>query len=229
LNPVLKVAGVIAGPAQGGPGFSRDPSGEYIAMPAVDPPHIARAVAVLREPVRASGQSFDDHQVHAFEVIYRSYSAMLLSTTRRMLAADGDAEDVLHNVFTRLPRILGQYRGGGLGGWLRRVAQREALMQMRRSRCRREDRLSDHTCITAPDAHEWAVDSDQRLKQALSRLGKPLRDVVMLRVYHDYTHQQIAQALGITPAASEVRFCRAMKRMRVELVGASTPSLRRTA
>ena len=65
--------------------------------------------------------------------------------------------------------------------------------------------------------------------EALARLAQPLREVVVLRMYHDYSHQQIAVALGISSTASEVRLCRALKRLRADLLDARTPPLRRSA
>jgi DNA-directed RNA polymerase specialized sigma24 family protein len=41
--------------------------------------------------------------------------------------------------------------------------------------------------------------------------------VVILRFYLGYSHQEIAEALGITPNASEVRLCRALKQLRYAL------------
>jgi hypothetical protein len=42
----------------------------------------------------------------------------------------------------------------------------------------------------------------------------------------NYSHRQIASVLGITPCASEVRFCRAMKQLRFAIQG-EAPSTRK--
>ena len=61
----------------------------------------------------------------------------------------------------------------------------------------------------------------------VAQLPPSLRDVVVLRVIYDYTHAEIAAHLGITATASEVRHCRAVRRLR-ELSAARSP-LRRSA
>ena len=198
-------------------------------MPVADPLQIARAVTTLREFWYGPGRSLDDRQAQALAVIYRGYSGMLLAVARRISPTDSDAEDVVHDVFTRLPRILHQYRGGGLGGWLRRVTQRAALMQIRKVR-----RLGERSLGT--DAtHELEGDcpanlgSADSLHDALAELAEPLRQVVVLRVYLDYSHREIAEALDISPTASEVRLCRAIKRLRAGMRNTGASQLRRSA
>jgi len=193
----------------------------------IDPPLITQAVTTLRDR-SAEGRSLDLREARALEVIYRSYAGMLLTAARRVAATDIDAEDVLHEVFCRLPWILTQYRGDGLGGWLKRVTQRQALMELRKARHRREEQLAEATHGVPQTSHVISESNDE-LHTALAALARPLREVVMLRIYHDYSHQQIAEALGISPTASEVRLCRAIKRLRVTLQEVPPSPLRRSA
>jgi RNA polymerase sigma-70 factor, ECF subfamily len=196
---------------------------------AVDPPSIAYAVETLCDRGCADGPSLDHRQAQALEVIYRSYAPMLLTVAHRVAGTDIDAEDVLHEVFCRLPWILTQYRGGGLGGWLKRVVQRQALMELRKVRRRREAQLAENSHCAAGEVMPVVFESDDGLQAALAGLPGPLRDVVVLRVFHDFSHQQIARALSISPAASEVRLCRAMKRLRALLPNVGRHPLQRSA
>ena len=195
---------------------------------AIDPSHITQAVTTLRDLRPADRRSLDLRQARALEVIYRSYAGMLLGVARRVAAAEIDAEDVLHEVFCRLPWILTQYRGGGLGGWLKRVTQRQALMELRKARRRREEQFAEGGPVSPQASHAISELNDE-LHTALAKLAGPLRDVVFLRVYHDYSHHEIAETLGISPTASEVRLCRAIKRLRVSLQEVRPGSLQRSA
>jgi len=199
-------------------------------MPFADPPHVARAVAALREFSPAPGRSLDDRQAEALAVIYRGYARKLLVVARRIVATETDAEDVIHDVFSRLPRILHQCRGACLGAWLRRVTQRTALMQLRSARRRREHRLVADLSHGEFEPNDSATPGIRdMLDDALAELAEPLREIVVLRMYLDYSHREIADALDISPTASEVKLCRAMKRLREGLRHSRPPQLRRSA
>jgi len=176
---------------------------------------VARAVATLRELPCVPGRSLDDHQAAALAVIYHSHAENLLAIARRIVATETDAEDVVHDVFTRLPHILRQYQGGGLSAWLRRVTQRTALMQLRKAKRRREQPLvTDAAAGECEPIDSVATDHTDMLHKVLAELAEPLREVIVLRVFLDYTHREIANALDISPTASEVKLSRALKRLR---------------
>ena len=55
------------------------------------------------------------------------------------------------------------------------------------------------------------------LKEALNKLPRPLRDVVILRYFSGYTLAQTAQALDIPPGTAATRHRRALELLRLEL------------
>jgi RNA polymerase sigma-70 factor (ECF subfamily) len=199
-------------------------------MPLIDPPQVITAIKELRELSCLPRRALDARQAAALAIIYRHYARSLLAVAHRFRDSGVDAEDVVHDVFSRLPWIIDQYRGGGLGAWLRRVTQREALMQLRRSRRRCLEPIDEHGWSDTVSSNAGAIDTDHtELHVAIAALAPPLREVVMLRIYRDYSHYQIAGALGITPTASEVRLCRAIKQLRVSMQPNRSYSLPRSA
>jgi RNA polymerase sigma factor (sigma-70 family) len=182
--------------------------------------HVVHAIAILRGLGRTRTRPLDEREAQALAVIYRSYGGMLLGVLHTFLPTEGDAEDVLHEVFCRLPWALAQYRDNSFGGWLRQMSVREALTRLRAERRRQEHPLPDgeHEASLAVAERDFeAVEQREELRRALAALPEPLRQVVMLRVYLDFTHQQVAEALGISATASEVRMCRALKQLRSRL------------
>ena len=179
--------------------------------------HVIHAIAILRGVGRAQTRSLSDIEAEALAVIYRSYAGRLIGLLRPLLGESEAAEDVLHDVFSRLPWAISQYRDDSFGGWLRQVTVRAALTQMRAKRRRHECMLPDPDQM-GPDrvteADFEAIEHREELARALAQLPEPLRQVVVLRVFMDLTHQQIADALEISPTASEVRLCRALKQLR---------------
>lgn len=182
--------------------------------------HVVHAIAILRGVGATRTRALDAGEAQALAVIYRAYGGMLLAALRQLLGGQGDAEDALHDVFARLPWAIAKYRDDSFGGWLRQMAVRVALTRMRTARRRRECVLSDVAYARAAEVDPVDFEALERrdtLERAIGQLSEPLRHVVVLRVYLDFSHQQVAESLGITPTASEVRMCRALKQLRAML------------
>lgn len=182
---------------------------------------VFEAIAVLREFGALPGEPFGEREAEAMGVLYRRYAAVLLRLTRRLTANTSDAQDIVHDVFVRLPQTLQKYQPGNFEGWLKRVTSRAALMGLRKRNRRREESYSTLADSGAfgevqPDDFD-AVENAAEVRRALGQLREPLRQVVSLRVYGELSHQEIADLLGITPNTSEVRLCRAVKQLRTIL------------
>ena len=178
--------------------------------------HVIHAIAMLRGVGRTQ-RPLTEIEGEALAVIYRSYAGMLMSVLRQLLGDGASAEDALHDVFCRLPWVIAQYRDNSFAGWLRQMAVRMALSQMRAARRRRECVMPEPDNLMTERVSEFdfrAIEDREELARAVSRLPEPLRQVVILRTLMDFSHQQIADALAISATASEVRMCRALKQLR---------------
>jgi RNA polymerase sigma factor (sigma-70 family) len=67
--------------------------------------------------------------------------------------------------------------------------------------------------------HDAAAGARADLQRAVAGLPDSLRAVFVLKEVEGYTHAEIGALLGITPGASEVRLCRALRRLRERLEG----------
>ena len=155
----------------------------------------------------------------ALAALYAAHAQPLFAVAWRLTGSRADAEDVLHDVFVGLPEALRRYvERGSFAAWLRTVTARTALMRMRASRRRREvdvEQAGDRPVPTREDAAEARAD----VQRAVAELPDSLRAVVVLKEMEGYTHAEIGALLGITPGASEVRLCRALRRLRERLEG----------
>lgn len=190
--------------------------------PTPSPPissQVVHSVAILRGIGRDYTRPLDARESEALGVIYRAYSGMILGVLRHLLGDRAEAEDLLHDVFCRLPWKLSQYREQSFAGWLRQSAVYLALSRLRARR--RETTVSDCAGVEfIPPVTELdfaALDYSDAAAQALAALSPTLREVVVMRVMLDLTHKEIAEALDISVTASEVRLCRALKQLRVAL------------
>lgn len=145
--------------------------------------------------------------------LYARYAPVMMRVAYHLTGSRADAEDVLHDVFLTLPDALRRYEERGrLEGWLVRLTARAALTRGRRQRRAAETPIDNKAIVGAPTDAEH-VD----LQSALRALPSSLRAVVVLKEIEGYSHAEIAKILGISVGASEVRLCRAMKRLREAL------------
>lgn len=155
----------------------------------------------------------------ALAALYTAHAPAVMALAWRLTGSRADAEDVLHDVFLGLPEALRRYgERGSFGAWLRRVAARTALMRLRRGRRRREVGIEAVAQSESTYRADVAVEQTA-LWRAVDALPDSLRAVFVLREVEGFTHAEVAAVLGITPAASEVRLCRALKRLREQLEG----------
>jgi len=151
----------------------------------------------------------------AMNQLYQMYIRELSSVCYRYVPSEADAKDVLQNsfvnIFKSIPTI--DYRGeAAFGMWMKKIVVNEALNYLKE---RRKLRLAFGMRISEPDmeleSDILTSDSEDpnaslltadELHQLISELPDGCRTVVNLFVFEDYTHQEIADVLGIDRATS---------------------------
>ena len=147
--------------------------------------------------------------------LYSRYAPAMFGLAQRLVGRGADAEDVLHDVFLGLPEALRQYQEqGNLDSWLRRVTARVALNQLRSERRRSESANAGGADVRAPSAHP--IDA-MALRDAMAELPVGLRTVFVLKEVEGFSHAEVADLLGISRGASEVRLHRAIRSLRIIL------------
>ena len=59
----------------------------------------------------------------------------------------------------------------------------------------------------------------EQMRQAVGLLKDTYREVLWMRHYEGLGNQEVAAALGLSEAAASMRYLRALRRLRAELVG----------
>ena len=150
----------------------------------------------------------------ALEVLYTEHAPAVMRLAHRVTGSAADAEDVLQDVFLGLPEALRRYdEQGSFAGWLLRITTRVALMRMRTARRRREVPIDAVPEPERPMPADALADA-AALEQAIARLSTTLRVTFVLKAAEGYSHAEIAEILGITTSTSEVRYHRALKKVR---------------
>lgn len=157
--------------------------------------------------------------LEALEQIYRAYEGLVYSLARRLCRTAEDAEDALQDTFLEVCRSIRSFRGsepGMLTAWVKRVAASKALMRLRRERYREADELQEDL-VEVVGAARTDVALQMDLETALGRLPERSRTVVWLHDVEGYTHEDIAELMGMTVSFSKSQLARAHARLRAWL------------
>lgn len=155
----------------------------------------------------------------ALAELYRRYAPDAYEVAIRLTGSGHDAADVTQNVFLGLPDALDSYEGQGeLGAWIRRIATREALLFMRHEK--RQAKWRRRAARGSPENASFdSVEARVVLEQALRAMPDDLRVIYVLKEVEGYSHDEIAELLGITANLSSVRLFRARRWLRKRLMG----------
>ena len=170
-----------------------------------------------------------------FPELVKRYEQKLYNFGRRMCRDESDAEDLVQDTFLNVYRYLKDFRyETKFKNWLYRVAANTALKKRRRSKFALEpelplEELAEREEVAGPEeVPEWArMPLDQLLNeellgilhQAIWSLPEKYRIVAILRDIEEFSTEETAQILNLSPANVKVRLHRARLFLRDKLKG----------
>lgn len=166
-----------------------------------------------------------DGDVDAFEALVRRYQRRIISLARGFTGDPADAEDLAQEVFVRVHRSLGRFRGDSLfRTWLYTIAM-NVTRSHHSSRQRRLAVWQDSGAgdVTPFDPADTSADQEaslvrrEAIDRALESLPADLRVAVTLRDVHGLDYKEIADAIGAPIGTVESRIFRGRQRLRVAL------------
>lgn len=137
------------------------------------------------------------------------------------------AMDVLQEGFVKVFSNLDKYTGvGSFEGWIRRIMVNLSIDRFRRLKndhvlLGEHDNLEDWD-MASNDQDENDQDGDdaiyditpEQIVDAMQQLSPAYRTVFNLYVFENYSHQDIAEALGISVGTSKSNYAKARKNMK---------------
>jgi RNA polymerase sigma-70 factor (ECF subfamily) len=138
---------------------------------------------------------------------------------RRLVGGDPDlAADIAQEVWIQIFRALPSYRGDSqFSTWAHRIAVNRTLNALRKTRrlANLETEVKEDSAAIEPD-HERTFIA-QSIEDAAAKLSPGARTVFMLHDVEGYTHEEIAEELGITPGGSKSQLFKARAKLRTLL------------
>jgi RNA polymerase sigma factor (sigma-70 family) len=160
---------------------------------------------------------------HAQRFIYEHFSGKMYALCCRYVKDKMEAEDVMVIAFTKVFERIGQFKGdGSFEGWVRRIMVNESLTYLRRNKS-----MYLETDIEAADREPdyGSLQNEleaEDLRKLIADLPTGYRIVFNLFAIDGFSHQEIAEQLGITESTSKSQLSRArafLQKRLIELEG----------
>jgi RNA polymerase sigma-70 factor (ECF subfamily) len=160
------------------------------------------------------------------QAIHKMFYGKMKAVCMRYTRDSDQAMDVLQEGFLKVFNNLDKYTGvGTFEGWMRRIMVNLSIDRFRRLK---NDIVLLHE---QNDIENWGGEADddsddsdegeeiyditpEQIIDAMQQLTPAYRTVFNLYVYEDYTHQDIAEALGISVGTSKSNYAKAKKNMK---------------
>ncbi|HEX7020228.1 MAG TPA: sigma-70 family RNA polymerase sigma factor [Gemmatimonadaceae bacterium] len=157
-----------------------------------------------------------DGDERALRALWTRHAPHIDMVVRRLVGDDLDlAADVAQEVWIQIFRALPGYRGESqFATWAHRIAVNRTLNALRRTRrlAGIETAVDEYTAAVEPDAERSFM--AETIEQAASKLSPGARTVFMLHDVEGYTHEEIAETLGITTGGSKSQLFKARAKLR---------------
>lgn len=153
------------------------------------------------------------------QALFEKYSAKMLGVCHRYVKDASEAEDVMIGGFAKMFEKIGSFRfEGSFEGWLRRIIVNECLMYLRRNKSmyleveiEKADREPDYSQLS--DGLEA-----EDLMRMIQELPVGYRTVFNLYAIEGFSHQEIAETMGISEGTSKSQLSRARTLLQKQLL-----------
>lgn len=157
----------------------------------------------------------------AFDALVVRHQRAVYHLCRRYAANHEEAADLAQDVFVRAFRNLRQFRGeSAFKTWLHRIAVNVCLNRVS-ARAPRLDRMEplealDVTSAATGNRDDGLVREEQAraVRAAIAKLPPKQRATLILRVYQEMSHEEIARVLGSSVGACKANLFHALKKLR---------------
>jgi RNA polymerase sigma-70 factor (ECF subfamily) len=192
----------------------------------------------LRSEESVLVEGLREGQEQSYEALIVQFQQPVYNLVYRLLNDPSDANDVVQEVFLKVFRNIGSFRGqSSLKTWVYRIAVNEAHNH-RRWFCRHrkqeiglerdddersyQDTLSDH----GRSPYDMAADEEahQILDAAMQNLNPTFRAAVVLRDMEDLAYEEIAEILQINLGTVKSRIMRGREALRHALTARLSPA-----
>jgi RNA polymerase sigma-70 factor, ECF subfamily len=159
-----------------------------------------------------------DGRPGAFDLVVERHQRAIYQLCYRFVASHEDASDLTQDVFLRAYRGLRRFRGqSSLATWLYRIGVNVCLNRVA-VKVPRTEPIDDrqHVDLRGERADDGLLRDERaaRVRAAIAQLPRKQRAALILRMYHDMAHHEIAAALGSSVGAVKANVFHALQNLK---------------
>lgn len=164
----------------------------------------------------------------ALRALWVAHAPRIDAVVRRLVGDADQAADIAQEVWIQIFRALPTWRGDSqFSTWAHRIAVNRTLNALRSVRriAKLEVGIEEDTVAVDEDMDRSFL--AQSIDEAVQKLSPGARAVFVLHDIEGYTHEEIAQELGITSGGSKSQLFKArakLRRLLAHLVDVSSPA-----
>ena len=157
----------------------------------------------------------------AFDVIVERHRRAVYQVCYRFVNNHEDASDLSQETFVRAWKGLKNFKGeSALATWLYRIAVNVCLNRVSVKKPEIEPLETDRFIDTRTEDPRAGLLREERadaVRRAIATLPEKQRATLILRTYHDLSHQEIADILGSSVGAVKANFFHALANLKKRL------------
>jgi RNA polymerase sigma factor (sigma-70 family) len=145
------------------------------------------------------------------EQLYKTLSPKMMAVCMRYAKDKDEAQDIMQEGFVKLFKNLHNYRGeGSLEGWIHRIMMHSAISRYRKSKTMvLVDDFGEDSNMKGGTSYNANNLEAADLQQMINKLPDTYRSVFKMYAIEGFSHQEIADALGMSELLSRTTLCRA--------------------
>lgn len=159
----------------------------------------------------------------AFDQLVTRHRRSVYQVCYRFVPHHDDAADLTQDTFVRAWKALGRFRGQArFSTWIYRIAVNVSLNRVSLKTPAAESADFDLVADTHTPAPGQALAARERqaeVRRAVQSLPPRQREALILRTYHDLSHQEVADIVGTTVGAVKANVFHALANLRKRLEG----------
>lgn len=164
----------------------------------------------------------------AFKELYESCIRYVYSIVKRYVSNESDHQDVIQEIFARVFLSIDSFdeNKGEFKFWLRRLTINQCIQHFHKQTAFADiDPLETAANVESTLTEKIDTLSKHDIMVFLTRMPEGYRQVFMMVVIDDYSHQEVGKMLSISPETSRSQLHRAKKWIRENLSDNSLKSL----
>jgi RNA polymerase sigma-70 factor, ECF subfamily len=194
--------------------------GAFVSPLVVPSASMGSPLKHLRADDREAVEACQRGEREAFDRLVERYQRDIYRLCYRYVNNHEDANDMAQEVFLKAYRAIGRFRGdSSFSTWLYRIAVNTCLnfRATRRPPVQELPEALPDRAIGAAERLE-TEEASARVRAAVSRLPEKQRAAVILKIYHDLTHEEVAGILGSTVGTVKANLFHALGKLRKLMV-----------